>query len=344
MPAAAIPATEAARLSELRSYEVLDQACDISFDNIASLAAQLTGCPAAVVNLIDADRQVSMAAHGLPVGELPRGLSFCSHAILTPDQMMVVPDARADERFADNPLVSGPPNVTFYAGVPLVNPQGAALGALCVVDTAPRDISESQRAVLRQLAQTVMTTLELRRAMNRIRTLSLTDTLTGLANRAALLDGLDRAIAVQRRAGTPFALVYLDLDGFKKVNDLEGHAAGDAVLRGVAQVLSARQREGDLAARPGGDEFALLLAGATPELSLALATELAAAIAGSPAARARGVTASVGVVSFVTPPSDLDHALAAADELMYEAKLAGKNRVAHREHAVTTVAPVPSSG
>jgi diguanylate cyclase (GGDEF)-like protein len=341
MPAAAIPEAEVARLSELRSYEVLDQACEVSFDNIASLAAQLTGCPTALVSLIDAEHHVTMSAHGLNPGIMPRGQSFCAHAILDPERILLVPDVRQDTRFADNPLVTGPPGLAFYAGVPLVNPQGAALGALCVVDTAPRDISESQQAVLKQLAQTVMTTLELRRAMNRIRTLSLTDGLTGLANRAALLDALDRAIGAQRRAGTPFALVCLDLDGFKKVNDLEGHAAGDAVLRGVAAVLAAQRRPGDLAARPGGDEFALLLADVTPEASLALVTGLAAAIAAAPEAQPRGVSASVGAVTFLTPPPDLDHALAAADALMYEAKLAGKNRIVHREHAVTTVTPLP---
>ena len=363
MPATLIPALEAARLAELRSYDVLDAACDLSFDNIASLAAQLTDCPVAMVNLIDADRQISISSHGVQLRELPRELSFCTHAIQQPETTMVVPDASRDARFAQNPLVRGAPHIGFYAGVPLVNPQGAALGTLCVADFAPRSMTEAQQGTLRQLAQTVMTTLELRRAMNRIRALSLTDPLTGLANRPALLDALDRAIAQQRRQGTPFALLYLDLDGFKRVNDLEGHATGDAVLRDVASALGPWQQPGNLVARLGGDEFALLLASppgeattqpgaaagpgpaGTAAIGMAAASagaSICAAVSAAPAAQQREVTASVGAVSYLTPPPDLDHALAAADALMYEAKLAGKNRVAHREHAVTTIAPLPA--
>jgi diguanylate cyclase (GGDEF)-like protein len=261
MPAAQFPSNEAERLAALRSYEVLDTTCEAAFDNIAEMAAQLTGCPMSMVSLIDGERQWFKAKIGIDNTQTPREHAFCAHAIANPSEPLIVKNALHDHRFADNPLVLGAPAIRFYAGMPLVNPQGAALGTLCVIDREPRELSPTQSQTLRRLADAVMTTLELRRAMIVVRDMALVDSLTGIPNRSALMTALEAAIARHDRNGTPFLLLYLDLDGFKAVNDRLGHATGDRVLRAVASALTACLRAGDVAGRLGGDEFAMVLAG-----------------------------------------------------------------------------------
>jgi GAF domain-containing protein len=210
------PPNESERLAALQSYEVLDTTCEAAFDNIAKMAAQLTGCPISLVSLIDSDRQWFKAKIGLDTSQTPREHAFCGHAIDTPSEPFIIPDALQDERFANNPLVQGGPGIRFYAGVPLVNSEGAALGTLCVLDQRPRELTDEQTQTLQRLAEAVMTTLELRRAMITVRRMALLDYLTGIANRPALMSALEAAIARQARQAAPFVLVYLDLNGFKK--------------------------------------------------------------------------------------------------------------------------------
>ncbi len=330
MPAASLPANETERLAALRSYEVLDTACEAAFDNIAELTAQLTSCPISLVSLTDANRQWFKARHGTEAPEMPREHSFCAHAILEPSQTLVVPDTRNDMRFADNPFVVGAPEVRFYAGSPLVNLEGATLGTLCVLDIAPRSMSNDQQRIMQRLAETVVTTLELRRAVTRVRRLALVDVLTGLPNRVALIDALDRAIAHSRRHGESFGLLYLDLDGFKQVNDSRGHGVGDAVLCEVAAILTASLGREDTAARLGGDEFAVLLIGADVNAET-VADRVRSNVEQAMVSRGWAVTASVGATTFHTAPEDVDEALTVADALMYGAKTAGKNRTAYRQ-------------
>jgi diguanylate cyclase (GGDEF)-like protein len=329
MPAAPLPSDEAGRLAALRSYAVLDTACEAAFDDIARLAARLTRRPIALVSLIDAERLWAKARHGLEITEAPRNLAFCAHAILQPDQPLVVDDTRADPRFADNPLVHGDPGLRSYTGVPLVNAEGYALGTLCVLDHAPRQTSEEELEILSGLARSVSTALELRRAMRRMHDLAVTDGLTGLPNRSAMMTALDATIAERR----PFTLLFIDLDGFKGVNDRLGHAAGDAVLRAVSEVLRATTRATDSLARLGGDEFCVLLgetAGAAH-----LAERIRLALTERMVREGWPVTASIGSVGFGTMPASAEAALAAADAMMYAAKTGGKDQVrsAAYEHA-----------
>jgi diguanylate cyclase (GGDEF)-like protein len=327
VPPAPLPANEARRLTALQSYDVLDTVCDTALDEIAALAARLIGAPIALVTLLDGQRQWFKARVGLEAAETPRDQAFCGYAILG-DQMLVVPDATNDRRFADNPLVTGAPDIRFYAGVPLINPQGFALGTLCVIDRAPRELTAEQRETLTSLARSVMTTLELHRAMKDMRALALSDTLTGLANRAALTDMAERAIARQRRHGEPFALLLVDLDGFKSLNDTCGHAAGDRALIEVARTLSVVARREDMAARIGGDEFALLLVACNAADLSTTADRIRVAVELSMRQRGWSVTASVGGVHFRQPPETVERALSLADVTMYVAKQTGRNRVA----------------
>lgn len=156
------PPNEDARLEALRKLDVLDTAPEQAFDDLAGLAAQLSQAPFAMVSLVDAERQWFKAVCGLSVRETPRKVAFCAHAILDPERVLVVPDTLEDPRFADNPLVLGAPHLRFYAGVPLVDPKGLALGTLCVGDTESRQLSVSQLHGLEVLARQVSAQLLLR--------------------------------------------------------------------------------------------------------------------------------------------------------------------------------------
>jgi diguanylate cyclase (GGDEF)-like protein len=332
MPAAAIPATESERLAALQAYGVLDTCCERAFDEIAELAAHVSGCPMALISLVDAERQWFKARVGLDVAETPREMAFCAHAILHPDSPLAVPDATRDPRFRDNGLVTGAPHLRAYLGVPLVTPEGQALGTLCVLDRVPRDFCEGTIGAMSRLARTVVTTLELRRVTMQAQSLALTDSLTGLPNRAAFMQELGRAILRQRSHEEGFALLYLDLDGFKRVNDVLGHGAGDLALQEAGAALRGALRRGDLAARLGGDEFGIVLPCEARTNVPGIADRLRRAVRDRMDSHAWPVTASIGAVQFMTAPEDEEEAVTCADELVYAAKRTGKDRVVFREY------------
>lgn len=161
------PDNEQQRLSSLYELELLDTDASAIFEGAVELAAQITGCPIALVSLVDAERQWFAAARNLGASETGRDVSFCGHAILS-DEVLVVPDARVDARFHDNPLVTDDPNIVFYAGAPLAMPDGTTLGTVCVIDREPRYLSERQVRALANLGQLVTDQLELRRSLLRL--------------------------------------------------------------------------------------------------------------------------------------------------------------------------------
>jgi len=180
---APIPANEAKRLAVLQRYRILDTAYEALFDEIAAVAAKVCGTPMSAVSLVDAERQWFKARVGLKVAETTRDLAFCAHAIMDPAHLLVVNDATTDERFAANPLVTGDPNIRFYAGAPLVAPDGSAVGTLCVIDSKPRQLSVGQLDVLRQLAAHVIAIFETKQQ------------LTELAERREILSQRDLRLA-----------------------------------------------------------------------------------------------------------------------------------------------------
>jgi diguanylate cyclase (GGDEF)-like protein len=321
MSAPSFATNEAERLAVLNSYDMLDASCEVTLGNIVHLAAKLTGSAISLVCSIDEHAQSFRARAGIELAEMPCERAFCAYAALRPGELMVVPDARLDIRFGNNRFARGTTDIRFYAGAPLVSPEGATLGTLCVIDHEPRGFSADQRGELELLATMVMTTLEMRRTMNRIHRLALLDPLTNLPDRTALFGAIESAIVRQKRYGEHFCLLYVDLDGFKQINDLHGHATGDGVLREVALALTATLRQGDLVGRVGGDEFVLVLAGGKAE-GIAAAERVKQEVEARMTANRWAITASIGAAAFANPPANADAALAAADKLMYVAKAA----------------------
>ncbi|MEO5965269.1 MAG: sensor domain-containing diguanylate cyclase [Candidatus Limnocylindrales bacterium] len=319
MTAAPKPPDEAARLAQLRALALLDSYPEERFDRITRLAQRLFDVPIALVTLVDEDRQWFKSRQGLDVTETPREAAFCAHAILG-EEVMQVPDSMTDERFATNPLVVGDPNIRFYAGCPIEGPGGAKLGTLCVIDREPRQLTDDEVNLLRDLAQ--MVEREIAAA-----DLATGDDLTGLANRRGFDVIGARTLALCRNQLMTATLIYLDLDDFKEINDRLGHQAGDEALREFSAHLLSSFRGSDLIARVGGDEFAVLLINApAPEpaivrLQSILATRNAAADA------RYSLLTSVGVAFFDPRASEtLEQLAARADAAMYLHKHAGQDR------------------
>lgn len=176
--AAPIPANEEERLAALHSYRILDTEAERLYDELTALTAYITDKPWALITLVERDRQWFKSRYGTEIDETPRDVSFCARTMLH-DRLIVVPDATQDPRFNENPYVTGEPGIRFYAGAPLITPDGYGLGSLCVVDTVPGELDASQQDALTILARQVMALFEYRKtaarlagALEQVRTLS----------------------------------------------------------------------------------------------------------------------------------------------------------------------------
>ncbi|BBF68234.1 MULTISPECIES: sensor domain-containing diguanylate cyclase [Sphingomonas] len=316
----AITNDEPGRIAALRRYEILDTPTEGAFDKVTNLVRTLFGVPISAVSLIDKDRQWFKAIAGLDVQATPRSVAFCDHAIRQSDPL-VIPDTQDDVRFRDNPLVTGDPGIRSYAGVPLRTPDGYNIGSLCAIDTRARDFPAEQMEIMKGLAAIVVEQMELRMLAER-------DHLSGAMTRRAFVAEIDKRIALFVRHQRPAALILLDIDHFKRINDCHGHPVGDRVIEAVAQCCAGLSRPSDSLGRIGGEEFGLLLPETSETEALAAARRFCAAIEAleiphDPPLR---VTASFGVAAIGPGRMTSQDWLTATDAALYEAKRGGRNR------------------
>lgn len=453
MQVAPIGADEDARLAALAQYALAegDIHLDLGVEEPIGLARRLFDVPVVLVSLVSRERQFFPGKVGLDLCGTERAESFCAHAIAMRD-VMVVPDALLDPRFADNPLVIGPPGIRFYAGAQLRSTDGHAIGTLCIIDRKPRaTLTGSERSNLRALANLVSDRLEMRRlrvardaGRSRFRQIAATspdailcadaegrvtswnasaeavfgwsaaeamgrglemivpgsmraahhaglarvagggearvvgktivvnalrrdgteipvelslsmwdedgarsfgaimrditerraneETLFRLAHRDALTELPNRGVLIERieaeiAADVPLAVLVLDLDGFKGVNDTLGHGGGDALLKHVGERIAGRLRARDTVARLGGDEFAVLIPGVADRAVLGKRMDALLAAIAAPFqidGQTAHVGASIGAATFPADAADPDALLSAADLAMYQAKAEGR--------------------
>jgi len=263
-----LPPNETERLAELHSYNLLDTLPEPLFDDLTALASYICDAPISLISLVDDCRQWFKSKVGIEANETSREISFCAHTFLQPHSILVVSDTYQDDRFADHPLVLGSPYIRFYAGMPLLSPNGLPLGTLCVADTIPRRLSPNQLSALQRLSGQVVAQMELIREVHKrqqaeqqIRQQSLTDELTGLYNRRGFFLLAEQQLQLARRMEMTSWLIFIDLDKFKQINDSLGHAWGDMYLVDTANLLKQHFRTSDAIARLGGDEFVVLASG-----------------------------------------------------------------------------------
>jgi len=223
--------TEQERVAALERLGILDDQTSEYFEGVTRLAMEIFATPGAYISLIDRDRQLIKASTGFCRPGDSREQSFCNHTIQLAD-VLVVEDTLADERFRNNPAVTGPDKVRFYAGAPLLTRDGYAIGALCVIDQAPRALSQEQRERLRALAALVMSHIELRRVVG------LVDAVTGMANKFQLEEDLKEQYATAE--GEQRVLLYIDMPDAAKAFEIAsvlGITVYDDLIRGVARKL-----------------------------------------------------------------------------------------------------------
>ena len=337
-----ISSDEPMRLAALREMKLVDTPLQERFERITRIAKRLLDVDIAAISLVEADRQWFLSIQGLNECETSRDVSFCGHTILD-SKLTIIPDAREDDRFVDNPLVVGPPNIVFYAGSPVVSRDGHAIGTICVIDSKPRVLNEEDLQCLQDLAALVENELQsasanamqafLLEEVTVERRRAQIDSLTRMWNRDGILRLAQEAIARTRAGQQGSAFVMVDLDEFKAVNDTFGHAAGDEVLRASSRRMLSALRESDVLGRIGGDEFLLVLSPCDSEKTAELvATRVTQRLTASPITSGKNqipVAASIGV-QYVEPHSkrSLESILKRSDAALYDAKRAGRACVA----------------
>ncbi|NJM98404.1 MAG: sensor domain-containing diguanylate cyclase [Phormidesmis sp. RL_2_1] len=362
MTAASHPTKETLRLAKLYSYDLLYTHPEPAYDDIVALAAYICQTPTALISLVDAERQWFKAKVGLNADESPRDIAFCAHTIQQAD-ILLIEDTHQSPQFCNNPLVTGPPHIRFYAGMPLITPDGHALGSLCVIDYQPHHLNEPQLQALKSLSRQVVAQMELDRHTKQLeaannhleqrvqeRTVGLTsalqrllrtqnkllkrqaalrhrslhDPLTGLPNRSYFLQRLEQAIQLAlRQPNHLYAVLFIDLDHFKPINDTLGHKVGDLLLQQVAEKIKLLLRKSDLVARLGGDEFAVLLDDIPNHEQAILAVKRIQAQMRQPFMLENQkvfVGASIGITFSSTGYRQPEAALKDADMAMYHAK------------------------
>ncbi len=260
--------TETLRLADIHSLSIFYTPLDARFDRLTRLAQKALAVPVAAIALSHQGKLWFKSVQGWNVHELELSASFCART-LAGGEPVIVEDTRLDPEFARHRLVEGPPKFRFYAGFPIRDRGGMAVGTFAVYDCAPRQVTPAEMQALRDLAdiaQREFLTAELCDAQAQIvakldlaRRSAMIDALTRVWNRRAAEELLGCAIEQAERDRSGLAVCMMDVDLFKDINDNAGHVVGDQVLRKVAATLVSNVRDGDAVCRFGGDEFLIIL-------------------------------------------------------------------------------------
>lgn len=245
-----IPDYEAARLLALYELNILDTDAEERFDRVTRLGKRLFGVPMCLLSLVDKERQWFKSRQGLDASETPRAVSFCGHTILEPE-IMVVPDALDDPRFVDNPLVVDEPYIRFYAGCPVVTPDGHRVGTFCIIDSEPRELDSDDLDVLRDLGEMIEEELKLAAT-------SMTDQVTQISNSCGFEKLAQYSLRMCHRFKKSMTLLNINLDQFQMIDERFGRTESDKALKAMASILVNSYRESDVIARLGTDDFCVL--------------------------------------------------------------------------------------
>jgi len=333
------PANEKERLAALKELNILDTPVQASFDKITRLAKTMFKVPIVAIALLDDERQWFKSIQGLDVCQTDRDVAFCAHAILQ-DGIFIVKDATKDPRFADNPLVTQPPKIRFYAGCPIRSPKGYKVGDLCLVDQKPRDLTEKELAPLKDIAALVEEELahrkqavaqkELITALDEAERVKLIDPLTRIWNRAGMDGLLYKQITMARTSHKGFGIAMIDIDDFKKINDTYGHLAGDEVLRNVTSRIVSGFRDTDVVGRWGGEEFLVVINIDKLESLLPRVEQTRLKVSKNAILYEKNtlnITITIGATFYNGESAiKLEELISQADKALYEGKNSGKNK------------------
>jgi diguanylate cyclase (GGDEF)-like protein len=335
------PDNEKERLESLQKLNILDTPLEERFERITRMVCETLNVPISSFTIIDEGRQWFKSIQGLPGTESDLGLSFCSHVILG-DEIMIIDDATKDARFATNPLVTGDPNITFYAGCPVHAPDGHKIGSLCAVDSKVRTLTPEQLQTLRDLAGVIEAELRAKvlspsqagliENLDSDRLLKMTDPLTRLWNSHGAHALLDREWRDAIENQKSICLVKADIDYFKRINGAYGRAAGDKVLKNVSRQILSILRAEDVLARVDDNAFLLILPGVQPEALPAILEHIRLSVAMKAIALDDGnlinTSMSFGAVAVTPEAGSVPEAyIGMADKALTKAKNNGRDRV-----------------
>ncbi|MGV2101293.1 diguanylate cyclase domain-containing protein [Rhizobium sp. 21-4511-3d] len=330
-----LPANEAERLLAVRALNAVSRSSTPELAALAELARGVFETPFAAINIIDEDWQRVAGQAGMKLAECSRDLSICTRVVYAND-LVIVPDLRRHPELSDMPYVTGDPHFRFYAGAPIEMEGSLAVGAFCILDVEPRDLSDAEIGNLSRFALVAGALLRLQKANmvmglaeTSLRAAAMTDPLTGFYNRTALASLVDGELERSLAASQTFGALYLDMDGFKGINDRLGHHAGDEVLREAANRIRAVIRAGDIAVRMGGDEFAVFIPNPPNAAALSsVAERLVAAFREPFEVEGISVGARLSIGGALAPQAGSNRIdlLKVVDAALYQAKAAGRDR------------------
>ncbi|MBV9816778.1 MAG: sensor domain-containing diguanylate cyclase [Solirubrobacterales bacterium] len=316
------------RADAIGRLQLLDRAGDPGLTSLTRLVSYVTGAPDAAINVIDDRLLRPIASVNVPMEPMPLEQTYC-RLVIDSGQRIFCADAAADPRFSFSSFTRGPEPRRFYIGVPLRTSDEVVVGTLCAFDTVERSMSDEQIALIEGLAAQVVSQIELMKIVRDLGHAASHDPLTGAINRLVLGDHLAESFARQLRRGGETLVALCDVDDFKLINDLHGHAAGDEVLAAVVARLRSAVRGQDAVARVGGDEFVVFAEVADCNGALAMHRRVAQLLA-EPieiGGDLHSVTVSVGWVT-AEIGEDLRELLARADAALYARKTLKPARVA----------------